>query len=109
MQKKTTKKKTRTRLTAKTYSILLSTIIIIIIGLFFLRRNQSSQMPNFHGWYSKDVIEFASDFGFIVEYDFVYSETVAPTRVISQTVNPGTQITPNLYLFIEISKGREVR
>lgn len=80
-----------------------------MIFAFFFLRQAHNQVPNLHGWESAAVIEFATEFGLDLEFDFSYSSTVAPTLVMKQSVAPGTRIEPGMRLTIEISKGIEVR
>jgi len=97
----------KVRLRARFYTIM-ATFIMLIIGLIFWRSNNNS-IPNLHGWDSSEVVRFANDHNINVEFEFSYSNTVAPTLVIGQSVAPGTNLNGVHELIVEVSKGIEVR
>ena len=66
-------------------------------------------MPNLYGWESVRVLDFARDHNIEVQVEFIYSNDMAPTLVISQSIQPGTTITEGMSLTVEISKGIKVR
>jgi len=98
----------KNRLTARFFSVLLTIGIIVVIGYFFWQRTHI-QIPNLHGWYSAEVIDFGRTHSISIEFEFVYCADMAPTLVVSQSIAPGTTITDDMELLIEISKGIEVR
>ena len=98
----------KSRLTARFFSILLSIGIIVVIGYFFWRRTHT-QIPNLHGWYATEAMAFGRIHNIDITFEFVYSIDMAPTLVVSQSIPPGSAITEDIELIIEISKGIEVR
>jgi len=108
MQKKSVKRKKKNRLRARFYSILVTLLIIISAGYFFWQVT-NTQVPNLHGWESVDVLNFGHDHNVLINFEFVYSNDVAPTRVVSQSVLPGATITEDLQITVEISKGVEIK
>jgi len=102
------KKKKKNRLTARFYSIFLSIGILAVIGYFFWQRTHV-QIPNLHGWAATEVMDFGQAHHITIEFEFVYSHDMAPTLVVSQSIPPGTPITEDMELIVEISKGIEVR
>ena len=108
MQKQQQVRKKKNRITARFFSIIFSISIIAVIGYFFWQ-STNPRMPNLHGWESTEVLNFARVHEIELEFEFVYSNNMAPTLVISQTIPPGTAITEGMLLRIEISKGIEVR
>lgn len=108
MTKTASQKKKKNRLTARFYSILITTGILVTIGLFFWQSTQA-QIPNLHGWESIEVMSFGQTHNITLEFEFVYSEDIAPTLVVNQSIPPGAAIVENMTLIIEISKGIEVR
>jgi beta-lactam-binding protein with PASTA domain len=78
------------------------------IGYFFWQIT-NTQIPNLHGWASTEVLGFARNHNIEIDFQFIYSTDMAPTLVVSQSIPPGTAITEEMQLIIEISKGVEVR
>jgi len=107
-KKQLPKRRKKVRLTARFYTIVSTFFIMVLITLFFWR-NPNTQIPNLHGWESAAVLEFAREHDINVEFAFSYSETIAPTLVISQSVVPRTRIETGMRLVVEVSKGIEVR
>jgi len=101
-------RKKKKRIRARFFSVILTVLITIFIISFFFRSNQS-QLPNLRGWESVDVLRFAQEFEIDVSVVFVYTHEIAPTKVVSQSLAPGTPITEIIELIIEVSKGIEVR
>lgn len=107
MQKKRVRK-TRNHVKARFYSVILSILIIVTIGYFFWQA-MNTQIPNLHGWESTKVLDFGKEHDIEINFEFIYSNDMAPTRVLSQSVPPGTAITEGMSFTVEISKGVEVR
>ena len=97
----------KVRFRARFYTIV-ATFIMLIVGLIFWRSNNNS-IPNLHGWDSSAVVDFARENSIVVEFEFSYSNSVAPTLVIGQSVAPGTKLNEVRTLIVEVSKGIEVR
>lgn len=106
-QKSFQPRRKKVRFRARFYTIM-ATFIILITGLIFWRTGVNS-IPNLHGWESSAVARFARDNNIDVEFEFSYSNEVAPALVISQSVTPGTNLNQVRELIIEVSKGIEVR
>lgn len=104
--KATVKRKKRFR--ARFFSIFLTIFICVVIGYFFWQTTHS-QIPNLHGWSSTEVLDFSRENYINLEIEFIYSNEVAPTLVISQSIPPRTAITEGMDLTIEVSKGIEVQ
>ena len=100
-------KKKRYRLKPRFFSILFAISIIINITFFFLRARGDETMPNLHGWSSDDVLVFEEEHDNIsIIFELVYSNDVIPTRVVSQSIQPGTNIADtNIVMTVEVSKG----
>ena len=81
----------------------------MILSVYFVWYRNQNRLPNLHGWASTDVLAFAEDNNIEVVFEFVYSDTVAPTLVSNQGVQPGTMMYDDLFLMVEISKGVQVR
>jgi len=105
--KQQTKKK-QTAIKARILSILLTCVILGMIVYFFWQP-EGSHLPNLHGWQSTDVLDFARRHDIDLDIAFSYSQDMAPTLVISQSLPPGEAITEGMTLVVEISKGVEVR
>jgi len=82
---------------------------IIVLSVYFMWYGNRDQLPNLHGWASTDVLAFAGENEIEVAFEFVYSDTIAPTLVSGQDVQPGTVITDQMVVVVEISKGIQVR
>ena len=100
------KKKARFR--PRFFSIVLM-MAIMILSVYFVWYGQRNQLPNLHGWASTDMLAFARDHEIEITVEFVYSDTVSPTLVSGQDVQPGTMMTDQMVVVVEISKGIEVR
>ena len=100
--------KSRLKIKLRFFS-LLSVTVIIAIFFYFLWVQFRNQLPNLHGWTSTDVLTFAQDNDIHITFEFSYSNKVAPSLVSGQSVNPGTQITDDMIVVVEISKGIQVR
>lgn len=98
----------KNRIRPRFYSIILSLLIFITVGIF-IRHHLHLTVPNFHGWEGADVIEFAQIHQIQVNFTFVYDEQMSPTKVTGQSVAPRTELTADMVIDIEISKGIEVR
>jgi len=108
MQKQHLPRRRRNRVRARFFSLLLTISIVAVIGYFFLQTT-GMHLPNLHGWEAREVLDFARNNNIEVQFEFTYSDSVAPTLVISQSEPPRTAITEGMSLSIEISKGIEVR
>jgi len=108
MQEQQTTRKKKTRITARFFSLFFSLLIIGVVGYFFWQTTQR-QIPNLHGWESVAVLDFARSHHIEVYFEFIYSNEMAPTLVLSQSVSPGVAITEGMRLTVEVSKGIEVR
>jgi beta-lactam-binding protein with PASTA domain len=100
--------KKKARLRPRFFSMILI-IAITVLSVYFVWYGNRNQLPNLHGWASTDVLTFAADNDIEVIFEFVYSDTVAPTLVSSQSVQPGTMMTDDMVVMVEISKGTKVR
>jgi len=80
----------------------------VLLGNFLLNQN-ANQLPNLHGWTTSEVLAFANEHQIHIEFEYVFSDTVAPTLVSEQHVSPGTLIEENMVIVIAISKGVEIR
>ena len=102
-----TKKRRKRRLKPRFFTVIFSILIAILLFRFFFGRHQEVVMPNFHGWESVDVMDFVSRYDNVsVIFELVYSSTVPPTRVISQSVQPGVSLSDgDIQLIVEVSKG----
>ena len=108
MQKQQQAKRKKSRIRLRFFSILLFILIIAVIGYYFWQTTNRG-IPNLHGWESIEVLNFANNHNIDIHFEFVYSNNMAPTLVISQSVPPGTIITEGMSLTVEISKGIRVR
>jgi len=108
MQKKPLAIKKRNRVRARFFSIFLTVLIVAVVG-YLLYLTTSERLPNLHGRESAEVLDFARNHNIDVHFEFIYSNEMPPTRVISQSVPPRTEITEGMSLTVEISKGVEVR
>ena len=108
MQKHKQVRRKKNRIRARFFSLFITILIISVIGYFYWQTT-NTRIPNLHGWESTDVLDFAKDHNIEIEVEFVYSNNLAPTLVISQSISPGTDITEGMILSIEVSKGVEVR
>jgi len=108
MQEQQSTRKKKTRITARFFLLFFSLVIISVIGYFFWQTTQR-QLPNLHGWESTAVLDFASSHHIDVYFEFIYSNDMAPTRILSQSVPPRTAIAEGMRLTVEVSKGVEVR
>jgi len=108
MQEQQPTRKKKNRITARFFSLFFSLFIIGAIGYFFWQTTHR-QIPNLHGWESTEVLDFARNHHIEINFEFIYSNDMAPTLVFSQSVPPGTAITEGMRLTVEISKGVEVR
>lgn len=100
--------KKKVKLRPRFYSMFL-TMAIIISTVYLLWYSNRNQLPNLHGWASIDVVTLARTHDIEVTFKFVYSDTVAPTRVTSQSVQPGTLMADDMVVTVEISKGIKVK
>jgi len=108
MQKQQPVRRKKHRIRARFFSIFFTILIITAIGYFFWQTT-NTQIPNLHGWESTEVLDFGNNHSIEINFEFIYSNDMAPTLVISQSVPPGTVITDGMSLTVEISKGVEVR
>jgi len=108
MQKQQLARRRKNRLKARFFSLFLTILIITVIGYFFWQTTNTT-MPNLHGWESIEVLDFARDHNIEIQVEFIYSNDIAPTLIISQSIPPRTVITEGMTLNVEISKGVEVR
>ena len=108
MQKQYPVRRKKTRIRARFFSLFFSLFIMVAIGYFFWQTTHT-QIPNFHGWESTAVLDFGRRHAIDVHFEFIYSSDMSPTRVVSQSVPPGTTIFEGMGLTVEISKGIEVR
>ena len=111
MEKKKKKKKKQVRkrykLKPRFFCLIFSVLIIAVLIYKFLIPTSVNELPNFYGWTTEAVMSFESEQPNIsIIYEMVYSETVRPTRVVSQSLQPGTEIGEHpLIIVVEISKG----
>ena len=108
MQKSKPVRRRRNRVRARFFSLFLTILIISVIGYFYWQTT-NTRIPNLHGWESTEVLEFAREHNIEIEVEFIYSNDMAPTLVIGQSIPPQTDITDGMVLEIEVSKGFEVR
>lgn len=108
MQRQQLVRKKKNRVRARFFSLFLTILIITVIGYFFWQTTVE-RMPNLHGWESAQVLDFARDHNIEVLVDFIYTNDMVPTLVVSQSISPRTDITEGMSLRVEISKGVEVR
>ena len=101
-------KRKKVRFTSRFYTIM-ATFFIMLLATVYFWHVSSSRMPNLHGWESNTVLEFAEEHNIEVEFEFNYSNDVAPALVIGQSVTPGTAISEVQNLIVEVSLGIEVR
>jgi len=108
MAKQKSENRKKRRLTARFFSVLLTMGIIFVVGYFFWQQTHT-QVPNLHGWHATEVMDFGQTHQIELIFEFVYSSEMAPTLVVRQSVAPGSLITEDMALLVEISKGIEVR
>ena len=108
MQKQQLMQRKKNQIRSRFFSILLSVLIMGVIGYFFWQTTHMG-MPNLHGWESIEVLNFARNHHIDIHFEFIYSSEMAPTLVISQSVQPGSAITEGMSLIVEISKGIKVK
>ena len=108
MQKQQPVRRKKNRIRARFFSLFFSIFIMIVIGYFFWQ-SMNAQIPNLHGWESIEVLHFGRNHEIEINFEFIYSNDLAPTLVVSQSLPPGTAITEGMRLTVEISKGVEVR
>ena len=106
--KKRRKKKTR----VKPRFFIIIFIGLIAGGIFYQvnTRNQEHAMTNFHGWLASEVDEYVSRRpNMSVIFEFEHSDTLEPTRVMSQSVSPGRVVGDEpVVVLVTVSLGKEV-
>jgi len=106
----TKRKQKKTRVKPRFFIIIF--IGLIAGGIFYQvnGRNQEEAMPNFHGWLSTDVEAFVYEQpNMSVMFEFEHSPTIEPTRVMSQSIEPGRIIGGEaVVVSVTISLGQEV-
>lgn len=104
------KRKKRNRLRPRFFIIIF--VILISGGIFYQvnSRNQPDTMPNFHGWLAHEVEEYlAARPNMSVIFQFEHSDTVEPTRVMAQSLQPGRLIGDEaVVVSVTVSLGKEV-
>jgi beta-lactam-binding protein with PASTA domain len=100
--------KRRVRFRHRFFSMILM-IIISVLVVYLVWYQKRNQLPSLHGWASSDVLIFARDNDIEIVFEFVYSDTVSPSLVSGQSVQPGTIINDDMVVVVEISKGIQVR
>jgi len=101
------KKQKKYLLKPRFFCLIFSILLIGGVSYHLLTSNQENELPNFYGWLAEDVMEFAKVRDNIsIIYELDYSETVPPTRVISQSLHPGTELgSEPVVLTVRVSKG----
>ena len=107
MQKHKPIRRKKNRVKARFFSLFLTILIISVVGYLYWQTT-NTRIPNLHGWESTEVLNFAKEHNIEIEVEFIYSNIMAPTLVISQSIPPRTAITEGMVLIIEVSKGVEV-
>ena len=110
MKTKRRKKKKRARLQPRFFIII---FIALIAGGIFQQieiRNQDDTMTNFHGWLANEVEEYISRReNMAVIWEFEYSDTIEPTRIMGQSIQPGRIIgNEAVVVSVTVSRGQEV-
>ena len=100
--------KRRAKLKPRFFSMILM-LVIFVLSIYLVWYSNRNQLPNLHGWPSTDVLAFAREHEVEVMFEFVYSDTIAPTLVSGQSHQPGTVMNDELVVVVEISKGIQVR
>ena len=108
--KKKKKIRKRYKLKPRFFCIIIS-FLIIIGGIYKISGSvQANELPNFYGWDAEAIMTFEEEHpNLSIIYEFVYSETVRPTRVINQSIQPGIELGDSpLIITVQISKGLPV-
>ena len=100
----------RYRIKPRFYCLILTILILGSLGYRFYDNVNANELPNFYGWLSEDVMEFEEEHSNLsIIYELVYSENVRPARVVSQSVQPGTELNKEpIVLTVQVSKGKPV-
>jgi len=107
---KNRKRKKKTRVKPRFFIMIF--MGLIAGGIFYQvnSRTQDDAMPNFHGWLVSDVEAFAYErpnMSVMVEWE--HSSTIPPTRVMSQSIQPGRIIgNEAVVVSVTASLGQEV-